>query len=455
MGFDTARFSNLDPECLSPEITGLDEGFDEVIANIPDAIVRAGDDYVMAPDFSADPLTPLLALRDEQGYLLQGEGGKYGQLDLVNTFGLDQASVPHFIVMGCEEGDEILKQDQDFRNAGAYGLQGAAQGVAHGEKKGTIPAMEDDEPHDELRALYDTILNHKTMGERSVRLIRPICIWLIERLVSRLEQGKEVCLCRDVAIPLTYKAMTTLLGVGTSQLPEFLEMGEKLFSAGIDPEGGARSADRLYDFWMAEVEKHHFDPKKDLITYLINAERDGERALSDEEVAVAARFILVGGIDTTWRGLSLMLLSVLSHPDQYRDVCADPQKLARKAVEEALRYSPSGFVLPRLAGRDMEVSGIHIPAGAHLTMLQGVMNRDSRRWDNPDSFDIHRKFKPNRTFGLGTHACAGQHLARLEMVTVLQLFCEHLPDIKLAVAPEEVDVRGFGIRAPLRLPVTM
>lgn len=455
MGFDAARFSNLDDECLSPEISGLDDGFDQVIANIPDSIVRAADDYIMDSEFSADPLSPLLKLRDEHGYIVRGDSEKFGGLELPNSFAIDRKATPNFIVMGCEEADEILKQEQIFQNSGAYGLLGQAQGMAHGEHKGTIPAEEDGNSHDELRALYDTILNHKTMGERSVNLISPICIWLIERLIAKLNRGEEACLCRDIAIPLTYKAMTTLLGIGTSKLPEFMNYGEKLFSAAIHPEEAAIGADHLYDFWLEEVKKHHFDPKKDLITYLISAEMDGERALNDEEIAIAARFILIGGIDTTWRGLSLMLHSMLSHPKQYRDVCKDPKKLARKAVEETIRYSPSGFIVPRLASQDMTIAGVDIPAGGHLTLLQGVINRDPRRWENPNSFDVHRKFKPNRTFGAGTHACAGQHLARLEMITVLELFCEHLPDIKLAVAPEEIDVRGFGIRAPLRLPVTL
>lgn len=448
------KYSGFDETCLDPDLDGLDNDFDQVIRNIPDSIVRAADDYILPAEFSADPLTPLKNLRDEQGYLIQGMNGSFGDVQLPNSFGIDY-SKPHFCVLGVAEADQIVMDEENFHNKGAYGELGAAQGMAHGERKGTIPTIENGQVHDELRFIYDTVLNHKTMGQRSENLISPICNWLIERLIAKLEKGEETCLCRDLALPLTYKAMTTMLGIGTERMPEFIDLGDKVFSAAIHPEEGQKAADKLYDFWLAEVKAHEFNPRKDLLSYLLKVEREGQPALTDEEIAITARFVLTGGIDTTWRGLSLVLLSLLSHPDQYQAVCEDPKKLIRPAVEEGIRYSPSGFVLPRLAASDMLVGDTEIPAGAHLTIMQGVANRDPRRWENPDEFNIFRRFRTNRTFSGGKHACVGQHLARLEMHTVLSLFCEQLPNLRLAVPPEEVDVRGVQIRAPLRVPVRL
>ena len=447
-------YTGFDQDCLDPDLEGLNNQFDQVIRNIPDSIVRAGDDYVMPPEFSRDPLTPLQALRDEKGYVVRGDNGNFGGVQLPNTFGLDY-SIPHYCVMGVAEMDEILMNDDVFRNKGAYGLQGEATGVAHGESKGTIPTVEDDELHDELRYIYNTVLNHKTMGQRSENLISPICNWLIERMKAKLENGEEVCLCRDISLPLTFKAMTTMLGIGTDRMPEFIDYGDKVLNAALDPKEGLIAADKLYDFWLDEVKAHKLNPRNDLLMYLLKVEREGQRALSDEEIAITARFILGGGIDTTWRGLVLALYTLLSHVDQYKAVCETPKKLIRPAVEEALRFAPSGFVVPRLVSQDMVVGDTEIPKGSHITMLQGVANRDPRRWEKPDEFDIFRKFKTHRTFSGGTHACAGQHLARLEIHTVLSLFCEQLPNLRLAVAPDEVEVRGFGIRAPLRVPVVL
>ncbi len=444
---------DADPSLIDPDIRGLDATFDRVISDIPDALIRAPDDFALEPEWSADPLGKLKDIRDRCGYVVKQEEGKFGGVTVPNNFGVAE-SIPQVIVLGAEEQDLINKDVENFQNEGAYGMLGAAQGVAHGERKGTIPTIEDGDAHDFLRDFYDTFLNQNTMALRSKRLIRPVGEWLFDRMELRFKRGEDVCLVRDLALPLTYKAMSTMLGVPQDQLPKFVELGEKLFSAGVNPDQGAQAGDQLYDFFLNEVQKRKSDPKSDVITYLVQAKHHEDRVLNDEEAAISARFILPAGIETTWRGLSLMLFSLLAHPDQYDDVCQDP-KLARRAVEEGLRYAPSGFVVPRLASKDIEIAGCGIPAGAHITTFQGVCNRDPRRWENPDVFDIHRKFLMSRTFNVGIHACAGQHLARLEMLTCLEMLVERLPNIKLAVEPEEVQIRGLSVRSPLHVPLRL
>ena len=443
-----------DPGLINPEIEGLDGSFDRVIREIPQSLIRAADDWALDPALSADPYTPLKDVRDRCGYVVRGQNSVFGGVPLSNNFGIDLAGTPHFIVLGIEEQDAIVKDTGRFRNEDAYGALGTAQGVAHGETVGSIPTVNDGEPHDFLRDFYDTFLNVNTMAVRSRRLIGPICEWLIERMVARLKRGDAACLVRDLALPLTYKAMSTMLGVPQDQLPTFVALGEKLFSAGVNLEEGAKAGDELFDFFFSEVEKRKRQPGKDALTYFVTAKKDDERVLNDAEAAITARFILPAGIETTWRGLALMLLQILAHRDQYDDVCQNPN-LARRAVEEGLRYAPSGFVTPRLASEDMVVGDCEIPRGGHLTILQGITNRDPRRWENPDVFDIHRKFKSNRTFNTGVHSCAGQHLARLEMMTCLQLFAEHLPNLHLAIDPERVEIRGFQVRTPLHIPVRL
>ena len=443
-----------DPSLIDPNIEGLDHTFDKIIQNIPQELIRAPDDFALDPALSENPLAILKDIRDRCGYVVQGENCAYGGIPLANSFGIDVSEVPHFIVLGVEEQDAIIGDLQHFQNEHAYGVLGAAQGFAHGEQKGTIPTINDGEPHDVLRDFYDTFLNQNTMALRSQRLIKPICEWLIERMVTRLKRGDDVCFIRDMALPLTYKAMSTMLGVPQEQLPTFVALGEKLFSAGINPEEGAKAGDDLYDYFYSEAEKRRKDPKKDAITYFVTAKKGNDRVLTDEEAAITARFVLPAGIETTWRGLALMMLEVLAHRDQYDDVCQDP-KLARKAVEEGLRYAPSGFVVPRIASEDMVVAGCEIPKGGHITIFQGVTNRDPRRWENPDTFDIHRKFKSNRTFNLGIHSCAGQHLARLEMLTCLQMFVEQVPNLHLAIERERIEIRGLQVRTPLHIPVCL
>ena len=46
-------------------------------------------------------------------------------------------------------------------------------------------------------------------------------------------------------------------------------------------------------------------------------------------------------------------------------------------------------------------------------------NRDERKFDNPHRFDVTRARADHVGFGYGIHACAGMHLARLEMNSLL------------------------------------
>ena len=41
-------------------------------------------------------------------------------------------------------------------------------------------------------------------------------------------------------------------------------------------------------------------------------------------------------------------------------------------------------------------------------------NRDPRRWDEPEPFDVNRRAAGHVAFGAGIHLCVGQMLARLE-----------------------------------------
>ena len=448
----TARFEG-DLELTNPEVSGLDDSFDKIISDIPPSLIQAADDIVLDPELSRNPLAVLRDVRDRCGHVVHGENGLFGGRSLGNNFGIDH-SKPHFAVLGVLEHDEIAYDPTSFINTEAYGLQAKSMHTAHGEYKGSIPTTTDGEEHDELRALYDTLLNQNMMAMRSQKLIRPICEWLIERMVNRLKQGQQVCVVRDLALPLTYKAMSTMLGVPPERLAEFVKLGERLFSPGVDFEQALVAGDELFDFFYEQALSRLNKPQRDVLTYLVSVTKNGERALTDSEAAVAARFILPGGIETTWRGLALVIATLLSHPDQYDDICQD-RRLIRRAVEEGFRFSPSGYVTPRLCAQDTEVAGVLIPKGAHITLFQGINNRDPRRWEDPDTFNIHRKFLSHRTFNAGTHVCAGQHLARIEVLTCLELFAELLPNLKLAISPEELQFRGLAVRTPLFVPVRM
>ena len=74
-------------------------------------------------------------------------------------------------------------------------------------------------------------------------------------------------------------------------------------------------------------------------------------------------------------------------------------------------------------------------------------NRDERRIEDPDRFDIHRKPGQHVTFGYGAHYCIGAALARLEGRVALDEVLSRFPrwdvDLHLARRAPTSTVRGW------------
>src|SRR5262249_481687 len=115
------------------------------------------------------------------------------------------------------------------------------------------------------------------------------------------------------------------------------------------------------------------------------------------------------------------------HPDQRRDLVED-RSLIPKAVDETLRFEPTGPHIARCIMHDTEYYGTTVPEGSAMLLLVGSANRDQRRYDNPHAFDIHRTDAQHLTFGYGLHYCLGANLARLEARVALDEFLTRFPE---------------------------
>ncbi len=130
------------------------------------------------------------------------------------------------------------------------------------------------------------------------------------------------------------------------------------------------------------------------------------------------RSLLSAGLDTTVNGLGAAIYCLARFPDQMAKLRADPA-LARNAFEEAVRFESPVQTFFRTTTREVEIDGHTIAEGEKVLMFLGAANRDPRRWDEPDRYDITRKTSGHVGFGSGIHMCVGQLVARLEGEVVL------------------------------------
>ncbi|MBV8178300.1 MAG: cytochrome P450 [Mycobacterium sp.] len=200
--------------------------------------------------------------------------------------------------------------------------------------------------------------------------------------------------------------------------------------------------------WRAE------HPSDDLMTELLAAEIDEldgtRRPLSRTEVLAYTAMIAGAGNETTARLIGFMGQLLSDHPDQRRELVADPS-LIPGAVEETLRYEPPSPVQARYVAQDAEHHGRVVPEGSFMLLLNASANRDEHQFPDPDRFDIHRRGS-HLSFGQGLHFCLGSALARMEARVAFEEVLKRWPDWEVDYANAErahtASVRGWA-----RLPV--
>ena len=180
-----------------------------------------------------------------------------------------------------------------------------------------------------------------------------------------------------------------------------------------------------YIDWRAE------HPSDDLMTELLQAEFEDEtgtiRRLSREEILTYVTVIAGAGNETTTRLIGWAGKVLAEHPNARHELVAD-RSLIPNAVEELLRYESPAPHVGRYVARDVDLYGQTVPRGSVMLFLVGSANRDDRRFDDPDRFDIHRRIAQQLTFGYGIHFCLGAALARLEGRVALDEVLTRFPD---------------------------
>jgi len=193
------------------------------------------------------------------------------------------------------------------------------------------------------------------------------------------------------------------------------------------------------DFGSGEMFAEYVDwraanPSDDLMTELLEAEFEDEtgtvRRLTREEVLTYVQLIAGAGNETASRLIGWIGKVLADHPDQRRELVANPG-LVPNAVEEVLRFEPPGQQFARSVARDVELHGTTVPAGSVMLFIVASANRDERSFPDGDHFDIHRDGAAHFSFGHGIHYCLGASLARLEGRIALEEILARFPEWEL------------------------
>jgi len=277
-----------------------------------------------------------------------------------------------------------------------------------------------------------------------------------ELIEERLEERTFDFL--KVAYRLPLLVITELLGVPRQDAEKVKHWGD-----GINPrQTSPLQPDAVHAQWQAILGNsdyvrgliawHRRNPERtELVSSVLDA-ADSDR-MTEQELTAFFVHTLFAGHETTQHMIGIGLYHLLRHRDQWERLCDDPS-LASTAVEEILRFDTPVPSISKLTAVEVEVSGVTLPAGLTVLLLQAAANRDPEVFDDPQTFDIGREPNDQLSLGFGPHFCLGASLARLEGRIVFETLSQRFPDLQVAGDIDSLRFHG-PIRGLYELPITL
>lgn len=324
-----------------------------------------------------------------------------------------------------QQVNAALTNWQRFESTAGVGLSDFRR-----EKPWRSPSLllEADPPHhDSPRAVLT-----KVLGQRALRALRAAWFADAERLVESVLARDEFDAATELAEAFPLRVFPDAVGIPRAGRENLLPYGDHLFNA-FGPKNdllanGAARAPELLAWAQAQCARDVLSPRGFGADIWAAADRGD---ITAEQAPLVVRSLLSAGVDTTVHGLAATLYAFATHPQQWQMLRTDPG-LARVAFDEAVRWGSPVQTFFRTATSDVDIDGTTIPEGKKILMFLGAANRDPRRWDRPDEYDLSRDPSGHVGFGMGIHHCVGQHVARLEAEALLTALARRVSRIELA-----------------------
>ena len=395
-----------------------------------------------APGYTDDPYPAYAALRE--------------------AMPIEQHELGFWAMWRHSDVGELLKSRMSVedRNVTAYGpmreVYDQVYAEADRERRGGGLSMLDRDPpdHTRLRRLVS-----KAFTPRTIEGLAPVVDRLVDEALNRIADEGDVDLIDVLAFPLPFAVISFMLGMPENDVARLRELSASIVRS-LEP---VPDPDVLRAIVAAEIEmsertaaaiawkREH--PADDVLTGLINA-RDGEDALSDEELVSQVILLYVAGHETTVNLIGNGCLALLRAPDQAALLRESPA-IDENAVEELLRFDSPVQMSRRVTTEDYPTAAGVIPAGRLVLASLGSANHDEEVF-GPDAGQVRldrHNAKQHLSFGGGVHHCLGSALARLEGRAAIGGVFRRFPNLALAGEPERngrINLRGLT-----RLPVSV
>lgn len=290
--------------------------------------------------------------------------------------------------------------------------------------------------HTPRRALYV-----RELTVRRMQRLQPRITEIVDGLLDGMERsGPPIDLVEAFAVPIPSMVICELLGVPKADRGEFQDHTNTIMGVDTPADQVQAATLALMDYLRGLIRTRRTDPGDDILSRLTHGEVDGAK-MDEDELVGHAMLLLIAGHETTANMIALGALTLLQHPDQLAALMAD-HKRADNTVEELLRYhTVVQYGLVRKATADISIGDVVIRQGDWVVCSLASANRDESVCPNSDTFDTSRPNPRQVSFGYGSHQCAGQNLARIELKTALLRLFERFPGLRAERPVEELPFR--------------
>lgn len=291
----------------------------------------------------------------------------------------------------------------------------------------------------------------------SLRALRPVSETIDTRareLIARLRTRDQFDAVEDLAHDLPVNIIMDLVGWPMAVRDQLIPMAIAWFNT-IGPmnERNRQSwplVEQMVELVSRSATQENLRPGS-FGHHILEAHKAG--AITFDAVVGLLMGYVVAAFDTTINAVSSAAVLLARHPEQWQTLRAKPD-LASNAFNEVIRLESPIQYFTRVTTRDVQFDdGVVVPKHARVLISYGAANRDERRFDKPDEFDITRPVINHLAFSTGKHNCAGQNLARLEGQAILRALATSVSSLELIGEPQlAVNNAGRGYdRVPMRI----
>jgi cholest-4-en-3-one 26-monooxygenase len=286
---------------------------------------------------------------------------------------------------------------------------------------------------------------------RAVAALEGVMYERAQRIVSSAAATGSGNFVEQVAAQLPLETIADMLGVPPTDRQQLFEWTNQM-TASDDPDfaGDPQAASiEVLMYAMRLAAERIEEPRDDIVTKLVNADKDG-RGLTEDEFGFFVIALSVAGNETTRNAISHGMNAFFDNPDQW---ALWKRERPETMVDEVIRWATPVTSFQRTALEDVELAGVQIGKGQRVGLFYASANYDEDVFTDPFTFDITRSPNPHLAFGgHGAHYCIGANLARMEIKMLFDALADHAPNISRT--GDATRLRSGWINGIKTLPVT-